>query len=75
MKVLRFLLVHWVGALAGLGVLLTLIVILQNLEPIEFDLLFWTVPALPKLVLILVSMALGAAIAEVARVLLRRPRV
>jgi uncharacterized integral membrane protein len=75
MGVLRFLLVHWAGAISGLALLLTAIVIAQNLEPVQFDLLFWSFPALPKLVVMLASMALGAVLAETARLLLRsRPR-
>jgi uncharacterized integral membrane protein len=71
MSVLRYLLAHWAGASAGLVVLLTGIVVLQNLEPVQFDLLFWSIAELPKLVLVLASMALGAVLAEVARLLLR----
>jgi hypothetical protein len=52
MAALRFLLAHRVAAIAGLALLLIGIVILQNLEPIRFDLLFWSFPALPKLVVI-----------------------
>jgi uncharacterized integral membrane protein len=73
MGALRFLLAHWVGAITSLALLLIGIVILQNLEPVRFDLLFWSFPALPKLVVILASMALGAVLAEVARFLLRSP--
>ena len=36
------------------------IVILQNLEPTSIDVLFWSFADLPKLVLILVSMVVGA---------------
>ena len=71
MGVLRFLLAHWVGAITSLALLLTGIVIAQNLEPVQFDLFFWSFPSLPKLVVILASMALGAVLAETARLLLR----
>jgi uncharacterized integral membrane protein len=37
------------------------VVILQNLEPTSIDVLFWSFAGLPKLVLILVSMVVGAA--------------
>jgi uncharacterized integral membrane protein len=47
--------------------LLLVIVVLQNVEPIELDLLFWSVARVPKLVLILASMLVGALIWEVAR--------
>jgi uncharacterized integral membrane protein len=53
-------------ALAALA-LLVVIIVLQNVEPVEIDLLFWSVARVPKLVLILVSMLLGALIWEVAR--------
>ena len=71
MTVLRFLLAHWVGAITSLALLLTGIVIAQNLEPVQFDLLFWSFPALPKLVVMLASMAVGAVLSETARLLLR----
>jgi len=70
MKVLRFLLVHWAGALTSLALVLIGIVIAQNLEPVQFDVLFWSFPALPKLVLIVVSMLLGALLAWVSSLLL-----
>jgi uncharacterized integral membrane protein len=44
-----------------------LAVILQNVEPIDVDLLFWSLSDVPKLVLILASMALGAGFWEIAR--------
>jgi len=71
MAVLRFLLVHWAGALTALAVLLIAIVIAQNLEPVQFDVLFWSFPSLPKLVVILASMLLGALLAQVLPLLLR----
>ncbi|HSA60291.1 MAG TPA: LapA family protein [bacterium] len=45
--------------------LLFLIVILQNVEPTQVDFLFWSLPAMPKLVLILLSMIAGAGLALV----------
>lgn len=71
MSWLRFLAAHWAGTLTTLVLLSMGIIILQNVEPVQFDVLFWSFPALPKLVVILVSMALGALLAEVARFLLR----
>ena len=41
------------------------VVILQNVEPTQVDFLFWSLPAMPKLVLILLSMIAGAALALV----------
>ncbi len=40
--------------------LLLLIIVLQNWEPTRVDVLFWSLPAVPKLVLILVSVFVGA---------------
>lgn len=45
----------WIVVVA---ILLTLI--LQNVEPVQIDLLFWSLPHVPLLLLILISMALGA---------------
>ena len=47
--------------------LLIVIIILQNLETTSIDVLFWTVTALPKLVLIFLSMLIGAVAWELAR--------
>jgi uncharacterized integral membrane protein len=47
--------------------LLIVIIVLQNLETTSIDVLFWTVTALPKLVLIFLSMLIGAAAWELAR--------
>jgi uncharacterized integral membrane protein len=47
--------------------LLVAVIVLQNFEPIEIDLLFWSVARVPKLVLILASMLIGALTWEVAR--------
>jgi hypothetical protein len=52
--------------------LLVAIVILQNVESTSIDVLFWSVPALPKLVLIFVSMLVGAAAWELMRRWIRR---
>lgn len=46
---------------------LVAIIILQNLETTEIDVLFWSFAALPKLVLIFVSMIVGALAWELAR--------
>jgi uncharacterized integral membrane protein len=46
---------------------LIIIIILQNLESTSIDVLFWSIAALPKLVLIFLSMLVGAAAWEIAR--------
>lgn len=63
---------HPSGVVQFLVFLLAAIVILQNVESTAIDVLFWSIPAIPKLVLILVSMLVGAAIWEVARRWIRR---
>ena len=50
---------------------LVAIIILQNLESTSIDVLFWSFAALPKLVLIFVSMVVGAVAWELARRLKR----
>jgi len=44
---------------AGIVALL-LIIALQNMERVDVDVLFWTLASVPKLVLILVCIAIGA---------------
>ena len=51
--------------------LLVAIIILQNFETTEIDILFWNIAALPKLVLIFLSMIVGAVAWEVLRRLKR----
>jgi uncharacterized integral membrane protein len=46
---------------------LVAIIILQNLETTSIDVLFWSIAALPKLVLIFLSMIVGALAWELAR--------
>lgn len=55
---------HPVGALQIVLVILLVIIVLQNLEPTSIDVLFWTVAQLPKLVVIIISMVLGALLWE-----------
>ena len=43
------------------------IIILQNLESTSIDVLFWSITSLPKLVLIFLSMVVGAAAWELIR--------
>ncbi len=47
--------------------LLIAIVVLQNYEPTSIDFLFWSIANSPKIVIILVSMLLGAAVWELYR--------
>jgi uncharacterized integral membrane protein len=46
---------------------LVLIIILQNLETTSIDILFWSIAALPKLVVIFLSMVIGAVAWELIR--------
>jgi len=48
------------------------IVILQNVEPTSIDVLFWSIASVPKLLLIFLSMLVGAASWELLRGRLRR---
>lgn len=70
--VLGFLRSHPAGVAWAVALLLLLVVILQNVEPMRIDLLFWSLPQVPKLVLILVAMAVGAGLMESGRLVLRR---
>ena len=63
---------HPAGVVQGVFVTLLAIVVLQNLEPTSIDVLFWSVPSLPKLVLILVAMLAGGLIWEISRRLFAR---
>ena len=51
--------------------LLVAIIILQNLESTSIDVLFWSITGLPKLVLIFLSMVVGAIAWELIRRLKR----
>lgn len=63
---------HPGGVVQLVLLLLVAIVVLQNVESTSIDVLFWSVPDFPKLVLILVSMLVGAAAWEIARRWIRR---
>lgn len=65
---------HPLGALQIVLIILLAIIVLQNLEPTSLDILFWTVARLPKLVVILISMVLGALVWEWIRRRWRTPR-
>jgi len=66
----RFIVEKPMAALQIVFFVLVAIVVLQNLESTPIDVLFWTIAALPKLVLIVLSMVVGAVIWE----LIRRPK-
>jgi uncharacterized integral membrane protein len=63
----RFLVQHPVGVLQALAAGLLVVVVLQNLEPTSIDLLFWSVPDVPKLVLMAASILAGGVGWEILR--------
>jgi hypothetical protein len=71
-RIFGFLARHPGGAIQFVLFSLVAIVVLQNVESTSIDVLFWSVPAFPKLVLIFVSMLVGAAAWEVGRRWIRR---
>ena len=71
-RVAGFLVRHPIGVLQFIFFSLIAIIILQNLESTSIDVLFWSIPTFPKLVLIFVSMLVGAAGWELVRRLLLR---
>lgn len=71
-EVARFMGRHPLGVLQALAFALVAVIVLQNLDPMRIEVLFWSVPEVPKLVLILIAMLLGAALWEVLRRALRR---
>ncbi|WP_101675024.1 hypothetical protein [Alloalcanivorax mobilis] len=58
---------HPLGTVQILLLILLAIIVLQNLEPTSIDVLFWTVARLPKLMIIVISMVLGALTWELIR--------
>ena len=58
---------HPIGIVQFVFFSLVAIIILQNLESTSIDVLFWSVSTLPKLILILFSMLIGAAAWELLR--------
>lgn len=44
---------------------LFLTLILQNVEPVQIDLLFWSLPNVPLLLLIIISMVVGALLYKI----------
>lgn len=71
-SILRYVEQHWRMLLRITTALLIVIVVLQNVESTSIDLLFWSVPGVPKVVLLLVAMAVGAAVWELGRRIARR---
>jgi uncharacterized integral membrane protein len=63
---------HPIGIVQFVFFSLVVIIILQNLESTSIDVLFWSVSTLPKLVLICLSMLIGAAVWELLRRLIWR---
>jgi uncharacterized integral membrane protein len=63
---LRFSARHRVRIVQVLVFAVIAIVVAQNLEPTPVDVLFWSITS-PKLVLIVISMLVGAAIWEIVR--------
>jgi uncharacterized integral membrane protein len=70
----RFLRRHPLGVLQGAFLLLVLVIVLQNLEPTQLDVLFWSIANVPKLVLIFGAMLVGGVLWEILRRLLIRQR-
>jgi uncharacterized integral membrane protein len=68
----RFAFTHPVGIAHTILYMLVAVVVLQNLEPTTIDLLFWSIPEVPKLAVLLLAMLLGAILWELARRLIRR---
>lgn len=69
---LRFTVRHPFRVLQGVVLSLVVVVILQNIEPISIQVLFWSIPSLPTIVLILVAMLIGGAVWEIVRRLMFR---
>ena len=51
--------------------LLVAVIVLQNSEPTRIDLLFWSLPSVPKLIFFLAGMVFGVGAWEVGRRTLR----
>jgi len=71
-RIVGFVARHPAGLAQSLLALLLAIIVLQNVEPTSVDVLFWSFAAFPKLVLILVSMLVGAIAWELLRRWIRR---
>jgi len=68
----RFVASHPVGVVHALILALVTVVILQNLEPTSIDFLFWSIPEIPKLVILILAMFIGGGLWEIIRRLLFR---
>lgn len=66
-QIFTFLTNHPKATVKGTIALLLSIVVLQNYEATSIDFLFWTITSSPKVIVILVSMLLGAIIWELSR--------
>jgi len=66
-QVARFVARHPIGIVQSILYLLIAIIVFQNIEPTSFNVLFWSIPTFPKLILIIVSMLVGAASWELLR--------
>jgi len=66
-RIFEFMKDHPGATFRGAVVLLIAIIILQNYESTSIDFLFWTITNSPKIVVILVSMLLGAVVWELYR--------
>jgi uncharacterized integral membrane protein len=71
-RVVRFLASHPVGVVQSLILALIIVVVLQNLEPTSLDFLFWSIPEVPKLAVLIFAMFVGGALWEIIRRLLSR---
>lgn len=71
---LRFIAQHPIGILEFLFFVLVAVVILQNLEPTSFQVLFWSFPSLPKVVALVATLLAGGLLWEILRRLLFRKR-
>lgn len=54
--------------------LMVLTIVFQNIEPTSIDVLFWSIAEIPKLVLMLISMLVGAVAWEITRLRLSTSR-
>ena len=66
-RVSAFVIRHRTPLVRGIPLALLLVVVLQNVEPTDIDFLFWSLHDIPKLVVILTAMVLGAFLWELAR--------
>lgn len=65
---------HRAPLIRGAPLALIAIVVLQNMEPTDIDFLFWSLRDIPKLVVIIAAMVLGAVVWELVHRLWPRNR-